>query len=820
MKVSLNWIRELSGVTAKTPELLEIIGSRLGAIDKVTDVGGRYEGIFIAKVVSCENHPSADKLYVCLIDDKGVVKGVKRNSKGLVQVVCGAPNVKAGMLVAWVAPGGVVPATADKEPLVIEVKEVRGVASSGMLASAKELGLGDNHAGILELDDSAKIGASFAKTYELDDQIIDIENKMFTHRPDCFGILGVAREVAGISHQKFSSPGWYRQDAKVASGRLGLRLEIKNDAPKFVPRFSAVVIGGVKVGPSPVWLQATLGKLDIKPVNNVVDITNYMMILSAQPLHAYDYDKVATGILGVRPSRTGEELKLLGGKSIKLKTGAVVITDGRKPIGLAGIMGGADTEVSAGTQNIILECATFDPNQTRKMAYEYGLFTEAATRFTKRMSPHQNMPVLARAAELIHQLAGGVPGSSQDAKNSLPKPVRISVAPDFINSRLGLDIAEVEMKRLLTNVEFQVDTALGKLNVAAPFWRTDIVIAEDIVEEIGRLYGYEHLIAELPTKNIAPVEKDPLLELKANLRDILAKAGGNELLTYSFVHGSLMQNACQNLQKAYHLRNAISPDLQYYRQSLTPSLMAKVHPAIKTGFGEFAIFELGKGHIRGLLDSEKLPKELEKLALVIASKKPKFGAAYFSAKKLCDYLLHELGINEARYTTIDLDNSTQTPAYYEPSRAAELKVGGRTIGQLGEYRASVRLALKLPQYCAGFDLDLEELMDLVALDRYQPLNRYPAIEQDLCLRSPTHLTYETLTNFVRRELDQASRQHGYKYVIDPLDIFQRDAETSHKQTTWRINLSHFGRTLTTTEANHLFDNLAAAAKKQLGAERV
>ncbi|HET7827644.1 MAG TPA: phenylalanine--tRNA ligase subunit beta, partial [Candidatus Saccharimonadales bacterium] len=355
----------------------------------------------------CTKHPNADKLSLCLVDDGGVNKQVKRAADGLIQVVCGAPNVKAGLLAAWIPPGATVPSTYDKEPFVIEARPIRNKTSYGMLASAKELDIGDDHSGIVEIDKDTKPGDSFAELYQMDDCIIDIENKMFTHRPDLFGMLGIAREIAGIQNRAFKSPAWYQETASLPTdGRKNvLKLTVKNDVPKLVPRFCAVAVKDVKVETSPLWLRASLSRLGVKAINNIVDLTNFYMLLTAQSLHAYDYDKVKTGVLGARLSKKGEKLALLNGKTITLNGGAVVITDGQKPIGLGGVMGGADTEVDEHTKNIILESASFDMNQTRRTAMEYGLFTDAATRFTKNQSPRQTMAVLGKAVEDIKQLA-------------------------------------------------------------------------------------------------------------------------------------------------------------------------------------------------------------------------------------------------------------------------------------------------------------------------------------------------------------------------------------------------------------------------------
>jgi phenylalanyl-tRNA synthetase beta chain len=829
VKLSLNWAKKFTDITISVDELVEKIGAQLGAVDEVIDIGKKYEGIVVAKVVECVKHPNADKLSVCLIDDGGVVKGVKRNEKGLVEVVCGAPNVKAGQMVAWLPPGVTVPSTFDKDPFVLEARELRGVVSNGMIASAKELALGDDHEGILVLDDNLKPGESFLRAYDLDDVIIDIENKMFTHRPDLFGILGIAREIAGIQQQAFKSPAWYKEDADLNNdGRKNvLKLAVKNELPELVPRFTAIAIKDVLVADSPVWLKTQLARVGVRPINNIVDLTNFFMLETAQPLHAYDYDKVKTGVLGVREAKEGEQVTVIGGKTIKLQPGVIVITDGQKPIGLGGVMGGADTEVDKNTKNIILEVANFDMNTTRRTAMTYGLFTDAATRFTKNQSPRQNRPVLVKAAEDIKRIAGGrVASPIIDDKHikDVQKPVKVDTR--FINDRLGLNLSAREIARLLQNVEFEVDHTDGELKVTAPFWRTDIEIPEDIVEEVGRLYGYDHLPLVLPGRSIKPTEVNEELAFKARVRNVLAAAGTNEVLTYSFVHESLLTKSGQSPKDAYHIRNALSPDLQYYRVSLTPSLLDKIHPNIKGGFEEFGLFEFNKAHIKGILDEEKLPREFNRLAFVLARKQPGEGAAFYRAKRYAEYLLgHKLGIYH-KYTPLeqakDLPPEWQIAAApYELRRSALISgTDGAIFGIVGEPKTQVKNNFKLPAYTAQLELDMDELRAGAAPPEYRPLNKYPEITQDICLRLPAGVPYEQAESFLLKVLGRAAEANGYQHWLRPIDIFQRPEDEKHKQITWHIILSHPERTLTTEEVNRLFDMIASEAKKELKAERV
>ncbi len=822
MKVSLNWVKEFTSIDLPVDKLVEKIGAQLGAVEEVIELGKKYQGIVVVKVVECQKHAGADKLSVCLVDDGEANKNVKRNNDGLIEVVCGAPNVKAGILVPWIPPGATVPSSPEAEPFVIEEREIRGAISHGMLASAKELAIGDSHDGILILEEGQP-GEPLAKALKLDDHIIDIENKMFTHRPDCFGMLGVAREIAGITGKPFKSPDWYQPQAALSNdGRKNvLKLEVKNDLPELVPRFCAVAIKDIKVGPSPAWLQSYLARVGVRPINNIVDITNYVMLETAQPLHAYDYDKLKTGTLGVRKSQKGEQVTIIGGKTIKLDHEAIVITDGDKPIGMGGVMGGADTEVDNNTKNIILEVATFDMNTTRRTAMAYGLFTDAATRFTKGQSPLQNMAVLVKATKDIQKIAGGrVASEAIDNKKLKNKLVSLKIEPEFINQRLGLDLSAKDMSLLLENVEFKADISAGNLKITPPFWRTDIEIPEDVVEEVGRLYGYDKLPLTLPKRDLAPAARNAMLDFKTRLREILRNAGANEVLTYSFVHGELMKKAGQDPEQAYQIGNALSPDLQYYRLSLTPSLLEKVHPNIKAGFGEFALFEIGKGHLKNYLDKDGLPTEIERISVVVTSKKPRAGAPFFAAKKICEYLLQELGIQNIQYKPVEAKQASKTATYYDHCRTAELILDGQKIGRVGEYSPNVKNALKLPQYTAGFVLHINELLKFGLGSQYKPINRYPELEQDFCLRHASNQSYQQLSEFINDNLAELTKPHGYEFTLSPLDIYQPPNQDDYTQTTWRIILWHPERTLTTDETNKLLDELAARAKDQLKAERI
>ena len=834
MKISVNWMQWYAGDVQIMPngieELTAKIGAQLGAIEEVADIGEKYQGIVIAKVISCDKHPNADKLSLCAIDDGGITPAVNRDDSGYIQVVCGAPNVRAGLLVAWLPPGATVPSTYEKEPFVLDAREIRGVISNGMLASAHELGLSDDHSGILELEADAKPGDDFAKTYELNDYVIDIENKMFTHRPDCFGHLGVAREIAGIQGAAFKSPPWYAESNSIisVSSETIQGYGVDNQIPDLCPRYMMVAVEGVKIGPSPVWLQTYLSRVGVRPINNIVDMTNYMMLLTGQPLHAFDYDKVALNNRAdiiVRNPAAGEKLTLLDGKTIEPRPDAILICNPNGPIALGGVMGGNNSEIDENTERIIIECANFDMYNIRKTAMEHGLFTDAVTRFNKGQSSWQCPSVLYKAVAMVQELSPGAKPVGKPVDMHQPKSHNptITISASFINERLGLELTVQDMATLLRNVEFIVTTENETLTLAAPFWRTDIEIAEDVVEEIGRLHGYDKLPLDVPRRDITPASKNDTLQLKQSIREELAKAGANEVLTYSFVHGNLFQKVSQNKDLAYGLSNALSPELQYYRTTLTPSLLEKVHANIKAGYDRFALYEIGKIHLKGVFDplEPDLPKEDNHVGVVIAAseKSAPPGAAYYSARKFLEQLNPGLASRLEPLAGFNFGTdewAKQLAAPYQPERSAAIVVNGVVWGVAGEFKRSVVNALKLPEYSAGFEIALETL----ASDQsrpYVPLPKFPKVQQDITLKVESRTSYKEVYELLSDQL--LNTAHTYA-SLEPADIYQSKEDPDHKNLTFRYTVAHYQKTLRNEEVNAMLDQAAAAVQAKLSAVRI
>lgn len=824
MKVSLAWVRQFIDIDISTDELVKKIGEQLGAVEEVVELGPIYKDVVIAEVKTCEKHPDADKLNVCMIDDGGVVEGVERTD-GLVQVVCGAPNVKAGMKVAWLPPGATVPLTYNKDPFVLEARELRGKVSNGMLASHKELAIGDEHDGILEVDVPADNGQKFADVYQLNDTIIDIENKMFTHRPDCFGQLGVAREIAGITHKQFTSPDWYLNPLdRVKPGEKKLALIVQNDIPDLVPRLVCVPLADVVISKSPVMIQSFLARVGVKPINNIVDITNYIMLLTGQPLHAYDYDKLASrtegdGVVIKATHGDGKStVKLLNGKTVTPRETDIVIATDSQILGIGGVMGGADTEVDDSTKNIVLECANFDMYTIRRTSMGLGLFTDAVTRFNKGQSPLQNDTVLEEAVTMIQSLAGGsVAGEVQDAMGEVDLPNQVDIESSFVSERLGEPVSADDIARLLSTVEFETSAQGDSIKITVPFWRTDIEIREDIVEEVGRLMGFHHLPVALPMRSIKPVHEDVFLSLKQNIRDVLSASGGNELLTYSFVHGDLIDSVGQDKKQAYKLGNALSPDLQYYRLSLTPSLLDKVYGNIRSGHDDFMLFEIGKSHIKNFLNDEGLPKEEERLAAVIiqdSSKTP----AFYQARYYIEELAEKLGILGISFEVIEhpfeFESGKQTLAPFDKARTAVVKLGDQVLGVVGEYSSKTRKSLKLPVLSAGFELTTSRLLAASKFTAYRALSKFPSVQQDISLKVSLDQTFGELHQYLH---DNFEVSNDLNWELVPIDIYEKD---QNKHVTFRLKIASYQRTLKAEEVNSMLDQLAEKAQVDLKTERL
>lgn len=702
MKISLNWLKKYVKINVSDEELIRLIGARLVEVEGVIDETHKYDKIYVVRVKTAEKIPDTH-LTLCQIDV---------GTGELVQVVCGAPNVREGMLAAWIAPGATVPASVHEDaPFVIGKRKMLGkYESNGMLAGADELDFGDDHSGIVEIDpETAKPGDALSKVFGLNDLVLEIENKSLTHRPDAFGIIGFAREVAGILGVKFDEPELTSLDFGAVNKAEEVKINIQN--AEICPRYSAVVLEkhGEFKKKYLNEMDVLLSKSGMRPVEQIVDITNYLMLLTGQPLHAFDFDKfVAVGGVGkpnivVRLANDGEALTLIDGKDVVMNHNDIVITSNNVPVALAGAMGGESTAIDKNTRRIIIESATFSLYNLRKTQMAHGIFTEAITRFTKGQPPYQTLDVAKACVDMLRD--GFVATSVSDEYLEREKEDIVKVSSSEINGLLGTDYDDKSIARTLENVGFTVKVRHGGFEVKAPLWRTDIHIKEDIIEEVGRLNGYDNITPTLPKHSTASV--NGMWQLKTKVRDTLSKCGANEVLTYSFVSEKLLKKANLEAGNSYRIVNSISPELQLIRQSIVPSLLEKAYINQKLPIDKFAIFEINKVYQKGWgLDDEGVPVEKMRVGLVLAERKG-VGDAYYAAKNYAVKLLEELNIS-AKFLPLKAKGALALP--FEPKRAAEIWVNDTCIGVVGEFKNLVRRNFKLAEYLAGLEIDMAEML--------------------------------------------------------------------------------------------------------------
>lgn len=788
MKISLNWLKKYVDINVDNAALEKLIDSRLVEIEEIIDESKKYDNIFVVKVVECEAIPDTH-LHLCQIDT---------GAKELTQVVCGAPNVHAGMLAAWIAPGAIVPQSVHEDaPFVIGKRKMLGKYDScGMLAGADELDFTTDHSTIVEIDpEIAKPGDKLADIFELDDVVLDIENKSLTHRPDCFGVIGFAREVAGVLNQKFvSKPAIEAADYK--------KIDAKIADQAICPRYSAVVLkkhGEIKKKYLS-YQDTLLAKAGMRPVDPIVDATNYLMLLTGQPLHAFDYDKfLAVGgttepKVGVRLAKKGEKLVLLDDTEIELIDTDIVITSNDVPVALAGAMGGKSTMIDENTKNVIIESATFSLFNLRKTQMAHGIFSEAITRFTKGQPAYQTLSVALECADMLKD---GFEISEIIDSGYTPEENVVKITTDEINELLGTDYPLERIAKTLDNVEFGIKADGKTLTVTAPAWRTDIHIKEDIIEEVGRLNGYDNIAPVLPAH--ATAEKNKMVATKSQIRNFLSLTGANEVLTYTFVHGDLLEKVGQDVKNSYRLVNSISPDLQYLRQQIVPSLLVKAYDNLKAKHQSFALYEMNQTFSRSTgVDEDNVPIANNNLAMVVVDDTEE--TKYYLAKKYVEELGKKLGIKFEFKKFVPVPKE----AFYEPKRSASIYIGDKIVGCIGEMKYSVLNKFKLPRGVAAFEISLEALTEFATLKKSAPeISDYPTVSRDITIT--TDKPYEEI--FEKLQAKLAARDLVFK--ITPISIYQADGKAP--SLSFHLDFADKNKTLDASEILDIMSELEKIA---------
>ena len=574
MKVPLSWLKKYVPISISTDELahrLTMAGTEVGQVQKIGADWDR-DKVIVGRVIKVDSHPNADRLTLPTVD---------LGNGETMAVVCGAPNVAAGQKIAFAREGARLfsPRSGELEPL--KAARIRGVQSSGMVCSALELGLGADHEGILVLDDEAPIGTPLADY--LGDAVLDIE--VTPNRPDCLSVLGVAHEVAAMTGERVTEPDpSYAEDGPPIEGQV--KIEIADT--ELCNRYSASLITGIQIGPSPRWLQDALVAAGQRPINNVVDITNYVMLEYGQPLHAFDFDAVKDRTIIVRAARPGEVLVTLDGERRVLSPPMLTIADGVDAVGLAGVIGGTNSEMHDGTTSVLLESANFDPVNTRRTAAELRLSTEASHRFERGIRAELAPLALRRATQLIVQVAGGI--ASQGIMDLYPgrqekPPVKISRGR--IKQVLGVDFSMAEVKSVLSSLGFEPvsgrpETKAPEAKVTkdrsdkdalwlrVPYWRSDIAIEDDLVEEVARIVGYDTIPTTMMSTSIPQHQLQPKRELKEHLKDLLAASGMREIISYPLTNQEVLNRVglASNSPQPLKIANPMSGDLEYLRTSL------------------------------------------------------------------------------------------------------------------------------------------------------------------------------------------------------------------------------------------------------------
>ena len=828
MIISVNWLKKFVPDLPEIDELSKLIGARLVEIESIENLNEKYKDVVIARVISAKKVEGSDHLNLCKIDDGGKRDGVERDENGFVQVVCGAPNVREGLFVAWLPPKAIVPETFGGENFQLSARKLMGKMSNGMIASLRELGLGDEHDGILEIspetfENGLQAGDSFVEKFELNDYLLEVENKSLTHRPDCFGIIGFAREVAGILGQKFVEPDFIRGLSFKTQSDKTVEVEIRNS--EICERYTAAVfdISNILKNPNLTLEKTYLLRSGMRPIDAITDLANELMLETGQPLHTFDFDKLAEINGGenvkmtVRKAFENEELELLDGRKIKMSQNDIVIAtgeNGENAVALAGAMGGKSTEIDENTTRILVESATFNLYNLRNTQMRHGIFSEAITRFTKGVPEMMSRKVLDLFGVQLLALGGKSLSEVVDSNGDFYyNKTEISVSKDKINQILGTDFSSEEIQKTLENVGI-----LAKYDnpetFMVPFWRNDLHIEEDLIEEVGRLNGYDNIKLQLPKRTFRAVKKAKIDLLQSEIREILVASGANEILTYTFVHGDLLKKAGQDPKNAYKIVNSISPELQYYRQTLMPSLLSKINQNIRGGFSEFAIFEMNKITEKALgLNEENVPFEQKKLAFIYT--KSKGENAFFEAKNYAEFLFKKLGL-KVEFIKFDLSKSPLSTEF-EPKRSALIKVpnseGEKILGVIGEFKKKIQKALKLPESTAGFELDLGILLENTGKTsvKIKDFSKFQSVERDISINVDESRQFAEIFDIFK---DISSEFKGVEIETLPIDIFNNGDGT--KNISIRFKITPFEKTLNGDEIRDIMQKIEEKAVKNGG----
>ncbi|WP_054955947.1 phenylalanine--tRNA ligase subunit beta [Paenibacillus dakarensis] len=814
MRVSTEWLSEyisLSGVTAE--ELATRITSAGIEIDLIEDRNQGINKVVTGYVKSKEKHPDADKLNICIVD-----AGQEED----LQIVCGAKNVDAGQKVPVALVGAKLPGGLD-----IKKAKLRGVLSQGMICSAKELGMNDKllpkdlQEGILVLPADTEVGVPITKVLGLDDKVLELD--LTPNRSDCLSMLGAAYEVSAILGREISLPDPDKELVEV-SDAAGNHVSVAIEAAEQCPHYAARYITGVTVGASPLWMQNRLMAAGVRPINNIVDITNYVMLEYGQPLHAFDADQLADGSVLVRMAKEGETMTTLDGQERRLEPHMLVITAGGKPVALAGVMGGLDSEVTDNTVNIFLESAKFDGGTVRKTSRQLGLRSEASSRFEKEVDGGRVIPALNRAAALMAKYAGGtVHQEIVQAGEAVAEPKTIQLSLEKLNRYLGTDLSSLEVKTIFARLHFACGDAkkTGIIEVQVPTRRGDIQYDVDLIEEIARLYGYDNIPTTAIEGPTTPGALTKSQALRRGIRHLLTHAGWQEVLGYSFIHPQSAETFTSLAEggRAVKLAMPMSEDRGVLRTSLIPQLLDIAVYNANRKHTDLAMFEIGNLFHTHEETLTKQPLERPVLGLLLSGRignkqwnvKPE-KVDFFDLKGALETVFALLGIDSEQ-----ISYAADQPEGFHPGRSASIYVqdGGNKLklGTLGQVHPQIQQDKDLEDTYVA-EILLSPLYDLAGSRvQYRDLPRFPAMERDLAIVVDEAVEAGALIRVIRENAGELLQN------VQVFDVFTGSKLGEGKKSiAISLTYRHQDRTLTDEEVAAANEKAVQALEQTFGAE--
>jgi phenylalanyl-tRNA synthetase beta chain len=810
MRVPLSWLAAYCDPGLPVDALAERLALTGTEVDRVHAHGvAALEHFVVGRVESAERHPDADRLSVCRVE---VGDGEPR------QIVCGAPNVAAGQTVAVGLAGAVMPDGAR-----LKRSKLRGQESNGMILAEDELAIGTDHDGIMVLDSGLVPGTPLADVLPIATDVLELE--ITPNRPDCLAIYGVAREVHAATGAPLADPEW--AGVELPAGDVpGVRIDV--EAPELCPRFTACLYEGIAIGPSPWWLKARLMAAGQRPINTVVDITNYVTLATGQPMHAFDADLVAGGHLVVRRARPGETITTLDGVERRLDDQMAIICDDEGPTSIAGIMGGERSEVRDSTTRVLMEAATWNGPNVQRTSARLGLRTEASGRFEKQLQPEQAIDGQALAHRLLVELCGARPvGGAIDVGGPGPAPAVIRTRDARVSGLLGAEIPRPDSARILAALGFGVAEAQDGLDVSVPYWRrADVTREADVIEEIARLWGLEKLPSTLPARRGATGRLDAGQRLRRRAEDALAAAGLYEAVGWSFAAPDLLERlrvAGDPRHAPVRLRNPMSEEQSQLRTTLLGSLLDSLRRNRSRGAHDVRLFEYGNVYLAqpregertaAELRSEPLPEERRRLgALLTGALRPATWlepappqAGFFAAKAVLAALLTAL--------RLDWTVERATEPFLHPGRAAQVLVGGEPAGWLGELHPAVAAAWDL-ETVAGFELHWAVLERHAAAREagYEDLVSFPAVRQDIAVVVPEDVAAADVVATVRAAGGALLRG------VEVFDVYRGEqAGAGRTSLALRLEFRAADRTLTDEDVAQRRAKIVAALTEKLGGE--